>query len=213
MISLSRFFILFLVSVLSSKSEVIAQNNSKIPKKVFNELKKTQYIFNEKKYESISLECLIPKKIVKENLLALYQDLGKYEKEKKIFKSTIQSKGEKLSLKSIIKKENKYSVVSISDGEKLSNEETIKNLLNTLKKILKRKFINDYIKEIESDIRKIDRKQNNIIRKNPKRLDINIGLLYKIYQKRESKKVGLKASLENLFKELDETKKAYNAIK
>ena len=104
-------------------------------------------------------------------------------------------------------------MVSISDGEKLSNEETIKNLLNTFKKILQRKFINDYIKEIESDIQKIDRKQNNIIRKNPKRLDINIGLLYKIYQKRESKKVGLKASLENLFKELDETKKAYNAIK
>lgn len=213
MISLSRFFILFIVLALTSKSKVIAQNNSKIPKKVFNELKKTQHIFNEKKYESISLECLIPKKIVKENLLALYQDLGKYEKEKKIFNSTIQSKGEKLSLKSIIKKENKYSVVSISDGEKLSNEETIKNLLNTLKKILKRKFINDYIKEIESDIRKIDRKQNNIIRKNPKRLDINIGFLYKIYQKRESKKVGLKASLEILFKELDETKNAFNSIK
>ena len=213
MISLSRFFILFIVLALSSKSKVIAQNNSKIPKKVFNELKKTQHIFNEKKYESISLECLIPKKIVRENLLGLYQNLGKYEKEKKNFNITIQSKGEKLSLKSIIKKENKYSVVSISDGEKLSNEETIKNLLNTFKKILQRKFINDYIKEIESDIRKIDRKQNNIIRKNPKRLDINIGLFYKIYQKRESKKVGLKASLEVLFKELDETKKAYNAIK
>ena len=110
------------------------------------------------------------KKIVREKLLQLYQDLGNYSKEKKVIQSTIQSKGEKISLKSIIIKEKRYSIVSISDGEKLSNEETIKNLLNTFKKILQRKFINDYIEEIEADIKKIDKKQNRIIRKNPKKL-------------------------------------------
>ena len=212
MISLSRFFILITILFLFPKSKIISQNVSKIPKKVFNELKKSNRIFNDKEYESVSLECLIPKKIVKQKLLELYQDLGKYSKEKKVIQFTIQSKGEKQLLKSIITKENKYSVVSISDGENLSNEETIKNLLNTLKKILQRKFINDYIKEIEGDIKKIDRQQNRIIRKNPKKLEMNLGLFYKIYQRKESKKVGLKAALEVLFKELDDTKSVYNSI-
>ena len=212
MISLSRFFILITILFLFPKSKIISQNVSKIPKKVFNELKKSNRIFNDKEYESVSLECLIPKKIVKQKLLELYQDLGKYSKEKKVIQFTIQSKGEKQLLKSIITKENKYSVVSISDGENLSNEETIKNLLNTLKKILQRKFINDYIKEIEGDIKKIDRQQNRIIRKNPKKLQMNLGLFYKIYQRKESKKVGLKAALEVLFKELDDTKSVYNSI-
>ena len=212
MISLSRFFILIIILFLFPKSKIISQNVSKIPKKVFNELKKSNRIFNDKEYESVSLECLIPKKIVKQKLLELYQDLGKYSKEKKVIQFTIQSKGEKQLLKSIITKENKYSVVSISDGENLSNEETIKNLLNTLKKILQRKFINDYIKEIEEDIKKTDRQQNRIIRKNPKKLEMNLGLFYKIYQRKESKKVGLKAALEVLFKELDDTKSVYNSI-
>ena len=212
MISLSRFFILIIILFLFPKSKIISQNVSKIPKKVFNELKKSNRIFNDKEYESVSLECLIPKKIVKQKLLELYQDLGKYSKEKKVIQFTIQSKGEKQLLKSIITKENKYSVVSISDGENLSNKETIKNLLNTLKKILQRKFINDYIKEIEEDIKKTDRQQNRIIRKNPKKLQMNLGLFYKIYQRKESKKVGLKAALEVLFKELDDTKSVYNSI-
>ena len=212
MISLSRFFILIIMLFLFPKSKIVSQNVSKIPKKVFNELKKSNRIFNDKEYESVSLECLIPKKIVKQKLLELYQDLGKYSKEKKVIQFTIQSKGEKQLLKSIIMKENKYSVVSISDGENLSNEETIKNLLNTLKKILQRKFINDYIKEIEGDIKKIDRQQNRIIRKNPKKLQMNLGLFYKMYQRKESKKVGLKAALEVLFKELDDTKSVYNSI-
>ena len=212
MISLSRFFILIIILFLFPKSKIISQNVSKIPKKVFNELKKSNRIFNDKEYESVSLECLIPKKIVKQKLLELYQDLGKYSKEKKVIQFTIQSKGEKQLLKSIITKENKYSVVSISEGENLSNEETIKNLLNTLKKILQRKFINDYIKEIEGDIKKIDRQQNRIIRKNPKKLQMNLGVFYKIYQRKESKKVGLKAALEVLFKELDDTKSVYNSI-
>ena len=212
MISLSRFFILIIILFLFPKNKIISQNVSKIPKKVFNELKKSNRIFNDKEYESVSLECLIPKKIVKQKLLELYQDLGKYSKEKKVIQFTIQSKGEKQLLKSIITKENKYSVVSISGEENLSNEETIKNLLNTLKKILQRKFINDYIKEIEGDIKKIDRQQNRIIRKNPKKLQMNLGLFYKIYQRKESKKVGLKAALEVLFKELDDTKSVYNSI-
>ena len=62
MISLSRFFILIIILFLFPKSKIISQNVSKIPKKVFNELKKSNRIFNDKEYESVSLECLIPKK-------------------------------------------------------------------------------------------------------------------------------------------------------
>ena len=41
---------------------------------------------------------------------------------------------------------------------------------------------------------------------------MNLGLFYRMYQKRESKKIGLKAAIEVLFKELDDTKKVYNSI-
>ena len=74
---------------MSIKSKVISQNISKIPKKVFNELKKTNRIFNDKKYEAVSLECLITKKIVREKLLQLYQDLGNYSKEKKVLNKNL----------------------------------------------------------------------------------------------------------------------------
>ena len=75
-----------------------------------------------------------------------------------------------------------------------------------------RRYLNDYIKEIESDIKKTDRKQNKLILKNPKYLDINSTFFYKLFQKNESKKIGLKVSLEKFYKELDELKEAYNKI-
>ena len=75
-----------------------------------------------------------------------------------------------------------------------------------------RKFVNDYINELEKNIQKIDKKQNKIIRNNPNNLVMNSGFFYKIYQKKESKKIGLKSALEKLYEELDETKKIYNSI-
>ena len=50
------------------------------------------------------------------------------------------------------------------------------------------KKIKDYIKNIEDDISKVDRKQNRIIRNNPKKLEMNVGFFYKLYQKNEVKK-------------------------
>ena len=76
-----------------------------------------------------------------------------------------------------------------------------------------RKFVNDYINELEKNIKKIDKKQNKIIRNNPNNLLMNSTFFYKIYQKKESKKVGLKSALETLYEELEETKKIYNSIK
>ena len=97
-------------------------------------------------------------------------------------------------------------------NEKEENKLIIRNLLLSIKKILKKRYINDYIKEIESDIKKIDKKQNKLIRKNPKYLEKNSIFFYKLFQKNESKKVDLKISLEKLYEELDEAKAAYNNI-
>ena len=101
----------------------------------------------------------------------------------------------------------------MTDLQSLSNERSIRNLLVSFQKILQRKFLNDYIKEIESNIKKIDKQQNKIIRNNPKNLEMNLSFFYKIFQKKEAKKIALKAALEKLYEELEETKKAYNSIK
>ena len=42
---------------------------------------------------------------------------------------------------------------------------------------------------------------------------MNSGLFYKMYQKKESKKAGLKSALETLYDELEETKIIFNSIK
>ena len=73
--------------------------------------------------------------------------------------------------------------------------------------------MNDYIKKIEKDISRINKKQNRVIRNNPKKLEMNVGIMYNLYQKNESKKVGFKSSLESLYKELEEVKTEYNKIK
>tara|TARA_Y100001960_G_scaffold239907_1_gene253162 strand:+ start:105 stop:701 length:597 start_codon:yes stop_codon:yes gene_type:complete len=192
---------------------VKANIESKIPKIVFSEIKKTKHLFNEDNNQALQLSCLIPKNILTKSLELFYKDLGEYKKDKKIITSKIQSKGEVLSLKTSIVKKNNTTHIYVTDGENLSNEKSINNLLISLKKILQRKFLNDYIVEIEKRINKIDKKQNKIIRKNPDNLELNMGLFYKIYQKNESKKVGLIASLEELYKELDKVKNIYNSIR
>ena len=76
-----------------------------------------------------------------------------------------------------------------------------------------RRFVNDFIKELEKKIKKTDRKQNKIIRNNPNNLTMNSSIFYRMYQRKESKKVGLKSALETLYKELEETKIILNSIK
>ena len=48
---------------------------------------------------------------------------------------------------------------------------------------------------------------------NPKKLEMNVGFFYKLYQKNEVKKVSLKSSLESLYEELEKIKNQYNSIK
>jgi len=157
----------------------------------------------------------MPLKIITYEIEKFYSELGSLTKEKKILLHTIKNKNEQLKLNSIIVKKNKRSFIYVTDMKEKEEEENkliIRNLLLSIKKILKKRYINDYIKEIESDIKKIDKKQNKLIRKNPKYLEINSMFFYKLFQKNESKKVALKISLEKLYEELDEAKAAYNNI-
>lgn len=188
----------------------------KIPNILFSEIEISQQEFNDSKYNSQSFSCLMPLKIITYEIEKFYSELGSLTKEKKILMHTIKNKNEQLKLSSLIVKKNKRSFIYVTDmNEKEEEEENkliIKNLLLSIKKILKKRYINDYIKEIESDIKKIDKKQNKLIRKNPKYLEINSMFFYKLFQKNESKKVALKISLEKLYEELDEAKAAYNNI-
>ncbi|MEC7895343.1 MAG: hypothetical protein VX458_03280 [Bacteroidota bacterium] len=187
----------------------------KIPNILFSEIEISQQEFNDSKYNSQSFSCLMPLKIITYEIEKFYSELGSLTKEKKILLHTIKNKNEQLKLNSLIVKKNKRSFIYVTDMKEKEEEENkliIKNLLLSIKKILKKRYINDYIKEIESDIKKIDKKQNKLIRKNPKYLEINSMFFYKLFQKNESKKVALKISLEKLYEELDEAKAAYNNI-
>ena len=79
-----------------------------IPKNVFSEIQTEQIMFNDKTYNSIFFSTVIPKKIIVKELENLYNDIGNIEKEKKIYKVTIKTKGELLSLLTNISKKNLY---------------------------------------------------------------------------------------------------------
>ena len=211
MMQLNSFFrntIFLIILPLISFSEKI-----KIPNILFSKIEISKQEFNDSKHNSQFFSCLIPLKIINYEVEKFYSELGSLTKEKKILMHTIKNKNEQLKLSSLIAKQNKRSFIYVTDmNEKEENKLIIRNLLLSIKKILKKRYINDYIKEIESDIKKIDKKQNKLIRKNPKYLEINSMFFYKLFQKNESKKVYLKISLEKLYEELDEAKTAYNNI-
>ena len=213
MMSIHRVFTLFLLLINGNFAEAQKNINRVIPNNVFSQTKQIKTTFNDLRFESIYFSTLMPKKIVIEQLESFYGELGSFEKEKKVYNSSIQTKGELLSLVTTIVKKEKRVFIYISDKEDLKKQASINNLLESFKKILMRKFVNDYINELEKNIKKIDKKQNKIIRNNPNNLLMNSTFFYKIYQKKESKKVGLKSALETLYEELEEIKKIYNSIK
>ena len=213
MMSIHRVFTLFLLLINANFAEAQTNINRVIPNNVFSQTKQIKTTFNDLRFESIYFSTLMPKKIVIEQLESFYGELGSFEKEKKVYNSSIQTKGELLSLITTIVKKEKRVFIYISDKEDLKKQASINNLQESFKKILMRKFVNDYINELEKNIKKIDKKQNKIIRNNPNNLLMNSTFFYKIYQKKESKKVGLKSALETLYEELEDTKKIYNSIK
>ena len=213
MMSIHRFFTLFLFFAIFNFAK--GQNNigKVIPNNVFTQVKKSKAVFNDLNIEAIYFSTLIPKKTVIEELEGLYDKLGSFEKDKKIYKSSIQTKGELFSLITSIVKKNRRVYIYVSDKNDLKKESSINNLQESFKKILMRRFVNDFIKELEKKIKKTDRKQNKIIRNNPNNLTMNSSIFYRMYQRKESKKVGLKSALETLYKELEETKIIFNSIK
>ena len=213
MMSIHRVFTLFLLLINANFAEAQTNINGGIPNNVFSQTKQIKTTFNDLRFESIYFSTLMPKKIVIEQLESFYGELGSFEKEKKVYNSSIQTKGELLSLVTTIVKKEKRVFIYISDKEDLKKQASINNLQESFKKILMRKFVNDYINELEKNIKKIDKKQNKIIRNNPNNLLMNSTFFYKIYQKKESKKAGLKSALETLYEELEDTKKIYNSIK
>ena len=190
----------------------ISKDNSQISNLIFSNIKEKKIEINEVTNLALSLEILLPKKIVQNELENFYNKLGKFKKEKKIITCDIISKGESLSFFSTIEKNKKKVILNISDGKDLNNRISLANVLDSFKKILMRRFLNDYIKKIEDAISKIDKTQNRIIRNNPKKLEMNIGFFYNVYQRNESKKISLKSSLESLYEELDNVKNQYNSI-
>tara|TARA_B100001057_G_scaffold491149_1_gene580801 strand:+ start:70 stop:708 length:639 start_codon:yes stop_codon:yes gene_type:complete len=191
----------------------ISKDNSQISNLIFSNIIEKKIEINEVTNLALSLEILLPKKIVQNELEKFYNNLGKFKKEKKVIIFDITSKGESLSFFSTIEKNKKKVVLNISEGKELKNIISLTNVLDSFKKILMRRFLNDYIKKIEDSISRIDKIQNRIIRKNPKKLEMNIGFFYNVYQKNESKKISLKSSLESLYEELDRVKIQYNSIK
>ena len=188
-------------------------NTSQVSNLLFSNINEKKIEINEISKTALSIEILLPKKIVLNELITFYENLRDLNKEKKIIESNIKSKGESLKLFSTLEKNKNKVVLNVTDGEELDSRESIINIFDTFKKILLRRFLNDYIKNIEDDISKVDRKQNRIIRNNPKKLEMNVGFFYKLYQKNEVKKVSLKSSLESLYEELEKIKNQYNSIK
>lgn len=212
MISLKKLIPIFIIISHISYGNTF-NNTSQVSNLLFSNINEKKIEIDEISKTALSIEILLPKKIVLNELITFYENLGDLSKEKKIIESNIKSKGESLKLFSTLEKNKNKVVLHITDGEELDSRKSIVNIFDTFKKILLRRFLNDYIKNIEDDISKVDRKQNRIIRNNPKKLEMNVGFFYKLYQKNEVKKVGLKSSLESLYEELEKIKNQYNSIK
>ena len=212
MISLKKLIPIFIIISHISYGNTF-NNTSQVSNLLFSNINEKKIEINEISKTALSIEILLPKKIVLNELITFYENLGDLSKEKKIIESNIKSKGESLKLFSTLEKNKNKVVLNVTDGEELDRRESIINIFDTFKKILLRRFLNDYIKNIENDISKVDRKQNRIIRNNPKKLEMNVGFFYKLYQKNEVKKVSLKSSLESLYEELEKIKNQYNSIK
>ena len=136
MMSIHRVFTLFLLLINANFAEAQTNINRVIPNNVFSQTKQIKTTFNDLRFESIYFSTLMPKKIVIEQLESFYGELGSFEKEKKVYNSSIQTKGELLSLVTTIVKKEKRVFIYISDKEDLKKQASINNLQESFKKIL-----------------------------------------------------------------------------
>ena len=188
------------------------KNNHKLnAQNLFSEINESKIIIDDKNYNSLSLEVSLPKKLVKKECLSYFKKFSDVNIDKKIIYHVIKSKknSKELDIKTLIENENKKTIIESTTEEYINEEKmvSVKVLLEGIKIILQRKFYQDHIISLENKIKKFDRKQNRLIRQQPRLLEQNKGFLYKIYQKNKVNKYIFETSIEKMYLELDNYKK------
>ena len=188
------------------------ENNHKLnAQNLFSEIKESKITINDENYNSLSLKVSLPKKLVKKECLSYFKKFGDVNIDKKIIYHVIKSNknSKELDIKTLIENENKKTIIKSTTEEYINEEKmvSVKVLLEGVKIILQRKFYQDHIISLENKIKKFDRKQNRLIRQQPRLLEQNKGFLYKIYQKNKVNKYIFETSIEKMYLELDNYKK------
>ena len=188
------------------------KNNHKLnAQNLFSEINESKIIIDDENYNSLSLEVSLPKKLVKKECLSYFKKFSDVNIDKKIIYHVIKSKknSKELDIKTLIENENKKTIIESTTEEYINEEKmvSVKVLLEGVKIILQRKFYQDHIISLENKIKKFDRKQNRLIRQQPRLLEQNKGFLYKIYQKNKVNKYIFETSIEKMYLELDNYKK------
>ena len=201
---LIQFCLIYSLFLFNNNHKLNAQN-------LFSEIKGSKIIIDDKSYNSLSLIVSLPKKLVTKECLIYFKKFGEVNIDKKIVYHIIKSEenSKQLNIKTFIENENKKTVIK-STMEDYNDEEkmmSIKILLKGIRIVLQRKFYQDHIISLENKLKKYDRKQNRLIRQQPKLLEQNKGLFYKIYQKNKVNKYIFESSIEKMYLELDNYKK------
>ena len=97
MISLKKLIPIFIIISHISYGNTF-NNTSQVSNLLFSNINEKKIEINEISKTALSIEILLPKKIVLNELITFYENLGDLNKEKKIIESNIKSKGESLKL-------------------------------------------------------------------------------------------------------------------
>lgn len=197
---MTKTFLLLLFFISNNIYKVNGQN-------LFSEIKGSKIIIEDKTFSSLSFSVGLPIKIVKKECELYFENLGKINVVKKIIYHNISSNRkdyQKLELKTSIEKHNRKITINTTSETFDENDKTsIQNLFEGIKIILKRKFYQDHIFSLEKKIKKFNRKQNRLIRIQPKLLEKNTSFFYRLYQNNEVKKETLNASIKEMYSELE----------
>jgi len=196
------FCLIYSIFLFNNNHKLNAQN-------LFSEIKDSKITIDDESYNSLLLEISLPKKLIKKECLSYFKKFGKVNIDKKIIFHAIKSdkNSKKLDIKTSIENENKKTIIK-STSENYNNKRmSIKILFEGIKIVLQRKFYQDHIVSLENKIKKYDKKQNRLIRQQPRLLEQNKSLFYKKYQKNKVNKYIFETSIEKMYLELDNYKK------
>ena len=120
MISLKKLIPIFIIISHISYGNTF-KNTSQVSNLLFSNINEKKIEIDEISKTALSIEILLPKKIVLNELISFYENLGDLSKEKKIIECNIKSKGESLKLFSTLEKNKNKVVLHITDGEELDS--------------------------------------------------------------------------------------------